>query len=343
MNSKNFGTLATGENTTLYTLSNDYITCTVSDFGSSMVNLWFKDKAGNPIDIVLGFDDVAGYENDKGAYIGCNVGRNANRVSNASFTLNGKVYELDKNEGNNNLHSGFNPYSKRMWNVEDVSDDRIILSLHSPHMDQGFPGNMDLKVTYLLKANELKITYDAICDDDTVICITNHSYFNLNGQGSGAILNHKVKLNADSFIPVDANSIPTGEIVKVAGTPMDFNVPKTIGEEIEADYEPLRNTGGYDHNWCVTDYDGTLREAVVAEGDISGVKMTISTDYPGIQMYAGNFLKGEKGKDDAIYNKREGICFEPQFYPDSVNNENFISPICKANKAFHKEIVYRFE
>lgn len=343
MVNKNFGKITTGENTTLYTLSNENISITVSDFGGSMVNLWVKDKKGNPVDIVLGFDDISGYEGDDGTYIGCNVGRNANRVHNASFSLNGKVYELDKNEGNNNLHSGFNPYSKRMWKVDNVSNDSISLSLFSPNMDQGFPGNMDLKVTYLLEGNELKITYDAKCDEDTVICITNHSYFNLNGQGSGTILNHKVKLNADHFIPVDANSIPTGEIREVSGTPMDFTFTKAVDEEIEADYEPLCNTGGYDHNWCISNYDGTLKEAVVAEGDLSGIKMTISTDYPGIQMYAGNFLENVKGKKGVVYNRREGICFEPQFYPDSVNRENFISPVCKANQPYHKEIVYRFE
>lgn len=343
MDSKNFGILATGENVTLYTISNEYISISVSDFGGSLVNLWVKDKQGNPVDIVLGFDDVLGYECDNGTYIGCNVGRNANRISNASFSLNQKVYELDKNEGNNNLHSGFNPYSKRMWKVNGVDDNSIQLSLFSPHMDQGFPGNMDLSVTYSLNGNELKISYDAKCDKDTVMCFTNHSYFNLNGQGSGTILNHQVKINGDCFIPVDKDSIPTGEIRKVYDTPMDFTNIKRIGKEIEADYEPLQNTGGYDHNWCISDYNGSIKETVVAEGDKTGIRMTLSTDYPGIQMYAGNYLKGEKGKKGAIYNRREGICFEPQFYPDSVNHEEFISPVCKANQLFHKEIVYRFE
>lgn len=342
MNSKNFGTLTTGEDVTLYTLSNENISISVSDFGGSLVNLWVKDKQGNPVDIVLGFDDVLGYEGDGGTYIGCNVGRNANRVHNASFSLNGTAYELDKNEGNNNLHSGFHPYSKRMWKVDSVNENSISLSLFSPHMDQGFPGNMDLTVTYLLNGNELKISYDAKCDQDTVMCFTNHSYFNLNGQGSGTILNHKVKMNADCFIPVDTNSIPTGEIQEVLGTPMDFTESKVVGTEIEADFESLHNTGGYDHNWCVSDYDGSLKEAVVAEGDLTGIKVTLLTDYPGVQMYAGNFLENVKGKEGVVYNRREGICFEPQFYPDSVNRDNFISPICKANQPFHKEIVYRF-
>ena len=343
MKSEGFGKLTTGENTTLYTLSNEQLTITVSDFGGSMVNLWVKDKQGNPVDIVLGFDNVSGYEGDDGTYIGCNVGRNANRIHNAGFFLNGKKYELDKNEGTNNLHSGFNPYSKRMWKVNSVNDNSISLFLFSPHMDQGFPGNMDLTVTYLLEANGLKITYDASCDEDTVINITNHSYFNLNGQGSGTILKHKVKINADSFIPVDTNSIPTGDIGNVSGTPMDFTVSKAIGKDIESDFETLHNTGGYDHNWCINNYDGTLKEAVVAEGDMTGIKMMIFTDYPGIQMYVGNFLDDIKGKEGKVYNRREGICFEPQFYPDSVNHENFYSPVCKANQPFHKEIIYRFE
>ena len=340
---KEFGTLADGQKVGKLELKNEDIRIEVSEYGSSLVSLWVKDKQGNPVDIVLGFDDVSGYETDEqGTYIGCNVGRFANRVNGGQFVLNGQTYQLDHNEGDNTLHSGFHPYSKRIWETELVTEDTVRFSLLSPDGDQGYPGEMKLTVTYQLKKNALHIIYDAKSSKDTPISITNHSYFNLNGQGQGTILNHKVRLNADTFLPIDEKSIPTGEVRSVKGTPMDFTTAKTVGKDIQADDEQLRMGTGYDHNWCINGYDGTLKEAVSVTSDRTGITMTISTDYPGIQMYTGNFLDHVKGRDGSDYNFREAMCFEPQFYPDSVNRDQFVSPITKAEDDYHKEIVYEF-
>lgn len=340
---KDFGSLKNGQKVTLYVLQNDQIKVAISDYGASLISIWVKDKNGTPQDVVLGFEDASGYEQDNSTYIGCNVGRFANRVNNAKFTLNDKTYLLDKNEGENTLHSGFHPYSKRIWEVKSTTEDSISLSLNSPDGDQGFPGDLDLTITYRVEGNALKIIYDGICNKDTMISLTNHSYFNLNGQGNGDVLNHIVKINADYFIPIDARSIPTGEISSVKGTPMDFTQPKEIGKEIEADFEQLKLAKGYDHNWCINDYDGSVREAVVAKSDQTGIQMTVLSNYPGIQMYTGNYLQDTPGKNGAIYDFRNGICFEAQYYPDAVNNEQFVSPICKANEPYHKEIIFQFD
>lgn len=340
---REFGALANGQKVKTLELKNEDIRIEVSEYGASLISLWVKDKEGKPVDIVLGFDDVSGYETDEqGTYIGCNVGRVANRIHGGQFVLNGQTYQLDQNERGNTLHSGFHPYSKRIWETELVTEDTLRFSLLSPDGDQGFPGDMKLTVTYQLKNKALHITYDAVCNKDTPISITNHSYFNLNGQGTGSILDHTVRVNADTFIPIDEKSIPIGEIRSVKGTPMDFTTAKTVGKEICADDEQLRLGNGYDHNWCINGYDGTLKEAVSVTADRTGITMTISTDYPGIQLYTGNFLDHVKGKDGADYNFREAICFEPQFYPDSVNRDQFVSPIMKADEKYHKEIVYEF-
>ncbi len=317
---REFGQLKNGQKINNHVLENEEIRIEVSEFGGSLISLWVKDKNGDFVDIVLGFQDVSGYESDaQGTYIGCNVGRVANRISGASFSLHGEQYKLDANEGNNTLHSGFQPYSKRIWTVEEETTDHISLSLISPDKDQGFPGEMQLKVTYQIAGSSLRIQFDAKSDKDTPISITNHSYFNLNGQGSGTILNHVVSVDADTFVPIDVESIPTGEILNVKGTPMDFTNEKRIGQEIEAEYEQLQLARGYDHNWCLNGYDGTVRKAVIATGDKSGITMTLSTDYPGIQMYTGNYLDQVEGKQGNVYNIREAVCFEPQFYPDAVN------------------------
>lgn len=338
-----FGKTIEGQEVYLFVLKTSKMELAVSDYGSTLVNLIVKDKAGMPVDIALGYDDVAGYESDAGSYLGCNVGRNANRIANAKFVLNGVEYTLDKNDGENNLHSGFAPYSKRVWTVEAQTDSSITFGLESPHMDQGFPGNLKLLVTYkIMSEDTFGIFYEAVSDKDTIINLTNHSYFNLNGEGAGSILNHTVTLHGEYFTPTNANLIPTGEVVPVEGTPMDFRLEKMVGFEILEKYQPLILAGGYDHNW-ITGSDGKLHEIVVAKGDQSGITMTISTDYPGVQMYSGNFLDGISGKCGHRYDKREGICFEPQFYPNAVNQPEFISPVCKAGETYRKQIIYKFK
>lgn len=337
-----FGYTKDGKNTTIYTLKTNHIQLDVSDYGSTLINLFVKDKKGELVDIVLGYDDVTGYETDAGNNFGCNVGRNANRISGARFCLNGVEYLLDKNDGENNLHSGNNPYPKRIWNVEEQTDNCVVFSLESPHMDQGFPGSLKMYVTYeIVGEDSFRIIYEAKPDMDTVINMTNHSYFNLNGEGDGSICGHRVTLHADSFTPADENRIPFGKIASVQNTPMDFRNGKRIAEDINTDDEQIRNGIGFDHNW-VLNHSGEIYEFAKVEGDKSGIVMTIATDYPGVQMYTGNFLDGVEGKGGHIYRKREGICFEPQFYPDAINKPEFISPICKAGQKYRKEIVYTF-
>ncbi len=334
-----FGKTRDGIPTHLYTIKNEDLECRVTDFGSILVSLFAPDKRGEPVDVVLGFDNVSGYENDT-ASLGCNVGRCANRIGGASFTLNGTVYALDKNDGENCLHSGFHPYSKRIWTVTGHTDTAITLTLDSPHMDQGFPGALTMSVTYRLEANTLHIVYEATPDRDTVINMTNHSYFNLNGRGD--ILDHMVMIYASQFTPSDAQSIPIGAFADVAGTPMDFLEPKAIGQDIEADFNQLIQGRGYDHNYVLDGYDGSVRYAVHLYSQTSGILMDLSTDYPGIQMYTANYLEDAHGKGGVAYHPRDAVCFEPQFFPDAINKPGFPSPVCPAGTPFHKEIIYTF-
>ena len=333
---KDFGT------TLLYTMKNDAGTSvSVSDYGAALVSLFVRGKDGNPVDVVLGYDDVTGYEKG-GDSIGATVGRNANRIGGASIEINGVTYELDKNDNGNNLHSGYDYYNKRFWDVAENADDHVTFRLHSPDKDQGYPGALDMYVTYTLDEDSmLTIHYEAVPDKDTVINMTNHSYFNLNGHDSGTVLNHSVTLDAESFTPADRESIPTGEIRSVDGTPMDFRSGKTLGKEIDADYEPLRLGGGYDHNWVLKN-EGRFDKVAEVTADRSGIRMEVYTDLPGVQMYTANFLNGEPGKEGALYGKRSAVCLETQYFPDAIHHDNFPGPVCRAGEKYDTRTAYRF-
>lgn len=339
---KDFGTTEKGQKALLYTMKNDAGTSvSVSDYGAALVSLFVRGKDGNPVDVVLGYDDVTGYEKG-GDSIGATVGRNANRIGGASIEINGVTYELDKNDNGNNLHSGYDYYNKRFWDVAENADDHVTFRLHSPDKDQGYPGALDMYVTYTLDEDSmLTIHYEAVPDKDTVINMTNHSYFNLNGHDSGTVLNHSVTLDAESFTPADRESIPTGEIRSVDGTPMDFRSGKTLGKEIDADYEPLRLGGGYDHNWVLKN-EGRFAKVAEVKSDKSGIKMEVYTDLPGVQMYTANFLDNEPGKDGAFYAKRSAVCLETQYFPDAVHHENFPSPVCRKGEKYDTRTAYRF-
>ena len=302
MKTRSFAQNTKGEAATLYTFENkNGMIMEVSDFGATLYALLVPDKDGNLCDVVLGYDNPEGYEGPSGTFFGATVGRNANRIGNASYVLNGKTYELDKNDGNNNLHSGLDFYSFRIWDVKNTTENSITFSLHSPDGDQGYPGALDVDVTYtLLDDNTLQIEYHGIPDADTIVNMTNHSYFNLNGHASGDVLKHTLWVDADHYTRANAESIPTGEITPVDGTPMDFRVKKEVGRDIDADYEAVIFGKGYDHNWCLNN-NGTFAKVAEINADVSGITMEVYTDLPGVQIYSGNFLIEELGKQGVVY------------------------------------------
>lgn len=229
-----------------------------------------------------------------------------------------------------------------MWKVKEQTENSITFALHSPDGDQNYPGELGIEVTYTLTDdNEIKIQYHGVPTKDTIINMTNHSYFNLSGHKSGSVLDQEVWIDADAYTRADATSIPTGEIVSVDGTPMDFRVPKTIGRDIEEDYEALNFGNGYDHNWVLKPRDGVGKVATLYS-DKTGIEMEVYTDLPGVQMYTANFVEDECGKEGAIYQKHHAVCFETQYFPDAVNHENFVSPICRAGEAYDTTTVYKF-
>ena len=344
-----FGTTKNGEAATLYTFTNKTgMSVSFTDYGANIVHICVPDKDGNIRDIALGFDSVSGYEKN-GPGFGSFIGRYANRIGGAKFSVNGKEYTLEKNDGDNCLHGGFTGYNTLMYEAEIFEDEDALgieFSRLSPDMEQGFPGNVDISVTYTLtEDNELVIEYFAVSDQDTIINLTNHSYFNLAGHdaGAGAAMSMKLKMDCDYFTPTDDALIPTGELRDVTGTPMDFRTLTTIGDRIDADYTPLTQAGGYDHNYVLK----TQREepSLVAEliDEASGRKMEVYTDLPGMQFYAGNFIKnGIVGKGGCTYGKRDGVCFESQFYPNSCNTPDFPSSTLKAGEEFSSATIYRF-
>ena len=334
---ESFGHLPTGEECFLYTISCGAVTACVTDCGASLVKLLVPDSRGRLDDIVLGYDSCEGYLSGDG-YIGGTIGRSANRIKGSGFVLGSKTYSMTPNEGPNNLHSGPDSYNPRLWKLISHTGDAITLELRSPDGDQGFPGNALIRVTYRLDASgALHLIYDAVSDRDTVFNLTNHSYFNLAGhRRTDRAMDQLLSLPGRFFTPADAQGIPTGEKRSVEGTPMDFRTPKPIGRDIAEDYEPLHLQGGYDHNWEVF-----CNPCAQLSDPESGRTMSVSTDCPGIQFYAGNFLNAD-GKEGVHYGKRSGIALETQFYPDSIHHPEWPQPITGAGTQYHTETVYRF-
>lgn len=339
---REFGSTSRYESTKLYTLTcEDGASISVTDFGATLVALRVPDKDGNMRDVVLGYDDAAGYEKG-GVFFGAVVGRCANRIGGAAFEINGVTYTLDKNDNGNNLHSGMDFTHLRRWEVKEKADDHVTFSLFSKDGDQGYPGNVELMVTYeLTEEHEVRCIYDAVPDADTILNLTNHSYFNLEGHDGGDVLAHAAQIDADYFTRADAESIPTGELVPVSKTPMDFRDWRVIGEEIDAPYEALRFGQGYDHNWALNGA-GTYRKVAGLRAPKSGIEMEVYTDLPGMQLYSGNFIVSEQGKKGAVYTRRHGICYETQYFPDAVHHERFESPVCRAGERYHTQTAYRF-
>lgn len=342
-----FGKLDNGTVVYRYTLTNEQgASASFTDLGAIWLTMVVPDRDGKMADVVLGYDTVNGILNGPG-HPGEPVGRNANRIGGAKFTLNGVTYELEKNAaGKNNLHSGPDYYRNRVWDaqVEETSlGTRVSFALVSPDGDQGYPGNANVTVSYTLTPdNSLQLDYHMVSDADTIANFTNHAYFNLAGHTSGCAMNQKVWIDADKFTIADETSIPTGELVCVKGTPMDFTEFKTPAQDIEADYEPLKLGNGYDHNWALNHEAGEMALAAKAVDETSGRTMEVYTDLPGIQFYTANSMNTELGKGKTTYHARDGYCFETQYFPDAINKPEFASPVLKAGEEYKTTTIYKF-
>jgi aldose 1-epimerase len=343
-----FGKAEDGQAVDLYVLKNKSgMEVSITSYGGAVVSLKVPDRSGKLADVVLGYDDVQGYVTDK-AYFGGIIGRYANRIAHGKFALNGATYTLPKNDGENELHGGTKGFNKRVWTVKDVSGpagEALELTYHSRDAEEGYPGNMNVKVVYTLTAkNELKIDYVATTDKDTVVNLTNHSYFNLAGQGNGDILNHRLTIHGQQFSPVDATLIPETQSRAVHGTPFDFTQSEPIGARINQDDQQLKFGRGYDHNWVLNsnrDHRLSLAAEVYEPG--SGRILEVWTTEPGLQFYSGNFLDGSvHGKEGKVYSYRFGFCLETQHFPDSPNHPAFPSTILKPGQRFQSTTVYKF-
>jgi aldose 1-epimerase len=340
---KEFGQTSTGEKVELYTLKNSKgVEAAITNFGGILVSLKVPDRKGKLGDVVLGFDSLDGYLKGH-PYFGAVIGRYGNRIGKAKFRLGGVEYPLARNNGENHLHGGLRGFDKVVWNARTTGP-RLDLSYLSKDGEEGYPGNLAVTVSYALTDNnELRIDYGATTDKDTVINLTNHSYFNLAGQGEGNILGHQVTINADRFTPVDKGLIPTGELRSVEGTPFDFRKPHTIGERVDNKDEQLTLGNGYDHNFVLNGRAGTIRLAARVTESKSGRVMEVLTTEPGVQFYIGNFLDGTiKGKGDKVYQRRYGFCLETQHFPDSPNQPNFPSVVLKPGSRYSTTTIFRF-
>jgi aldose 1-epimerase len=338
-----FGKTEDGTPVELYTLQDGKLTVRIMTYGGIVVSLEVPDRDGKPADVVLGFDSLDGYiKTGNKPYMGAIIGRFANRIAGGTFQLNGKTFHVPRNDGDNALHGGLIGFNKKVWEAREINNG-VELTYVSKNGEQGFPGTLTTTVRYTVSGNELRIEYSATTDADTVLNLTNHSYFNLKGQGNGNILDHQMKINAHRFTPTNANLIPTGELAPVAGTPFDFLKSTVIGLRIDADNQQLKLAHGYDHNW-VLDGDGRKVEvAAEAYEPTTGRVLEVLTDQPGIQFYTGNFLDGTiTGKGGKVYNKRDAFCLETQHFPDSPNHPEFPTTKLRPGETFHSVTTFRF-
>lgn len=338
-----FGRTPDGNDVTIYTLTNkNGLRANVIDYGAILVSLEVPDRKGKLADVTLGFDELDSYI-ERNPMFGSTVGRYANRIANAKFTLDGVEYKLTANSGKNHIHGGGKKrFDKVIWKGKEFQNDEgagVKFSYLSKDGDEGFPGNLNCTVIYTLTDNdELKISYEATTDKPTIVNMTNHSYFNLAGAGNGDVLGHEVMINADNYTPAGEGLIPTGEIHSVKGTPLDFTQPKTIGARIDQ----LTQTRGYDHNYVINNWDGSLRLAARVYEPTTGRVMEVYTTEPGVQFYTANGLKDVKGRAGKVYNKHHGFCLETEHYPDSPNKPNFPSVVLRPGQTYRSETIYKF-
>lgn len=335
-----FGITATGECIHSYHLENAsgaYVE--IIDFGCRLVNIVVPDRNGNMTDVCLGLTSADNYKNDNTS-LGAVVGRVANRIKDGRFSLNGKDYSLAINCGSNHLHGGIIGYGSKIWNA-DIKDNRLVFTMHSEDGEEGYPGNLTLTVTYgWSEDNELSIVYEASTDQDTLINVTSHGYFNLNGEGKGDVLSHELFIDADKITELDDSQAPTGEFISVEGTPFDFRTLHTISKFMSLEHEQFAKSGTYDHNFVI---NGTgLREAAVLQSKESGIRMTCFTDQPGLQLYVPNQPTSQSGKHGIPYEKNSSVCLETQHFPDAINHENFPSIILKPGENFYSKTLYHF-
>ena len=338
-----YGLTKAGKETKLYTITNKKgASITICDLGGIITNLWIPDRDGKLRDIVLAYDNASDYE-DGSAFMGSIIGRVANRISNSKFTLNGQEFNLAQNNGANSLHGGNRGFDKYIWHVSEI-EKGLKLSIDSPDMDENYPGNMHVEVTYTFDdENCLTISYLAKSDQDTLCNLTNHAYFNLEGHDAGHVGNHLMKIYASKYTLADGSSIPTGEIAEVAGTPFDFREAKLVGRDIGEDCQQLKFAGGYDHNYILDKEDKELTLVSETSSTISGIMMTCETTQPAVQFYSGNHMTDNTvGKDGVLYQKQSGLCLETQGYPDAINHDNFPSVVLKAGDTYQEITKYKF-
>ena len=321
----------------LFTLQNEHLTIKISDYGATIVAILMKDRYGKTSDIVLGFDNLQGYLQDKGKiYYGATIGRNANRIKNGKFTLNGKTYQLAINNGPNHLHGGIDNFSSKIFDYE-IKENTLKLSYLSKDMEEGYPGELKLDVFYTLKENQLEIVYDAIGNQDTVCNITNHTYFNLAGEGSGSIAEHFLQIKADQFIGCDTNGMATTEF-DVDSTPFDFRNFHKIGDYLHQNHLQLLNAKGFDHHFIFN----TDQNQIQLKDEKSGRRLTFSSTQNGAQIYTANWFEEEHGKGNSIYRQHDGIAIEPQWMPDAINRKEQPS-LLKANQPYHQVTTITFD
>ena len=341
---EDFDTTVDGKNVSLYYIKADKITVAFTNYGARIVGLWVPDKDGTMTDVVVGLNSTKGYQNSTEPYFGATIGRVGNRIAKGTFTLNGKEYHVPLNNGKNSLHGGLKGFQGVVWNVEQPNDKTLVFTYTSPDGEEGFPGNLKVKVTYSVDDSQnLKMDYEATTDQNTPVNLTNHAFFNLNGEGSGTVLNHKVMINADAYTPVDDGLIPLGKQEKVAGTPFDFTTFHTIGERVETDSQQLKNGKGYDHNFALTNNTATMHDAATVVGDKTGIVMKVITQEPGLQFYSGNFMQGKNTfKSGAKDDFRTAFAIETQHFPDAINQPTFASIVLEPGKTYHTVSQYQF-
>ncbi|WP_037316985.1 aldose epimerase family protein [Salegentibacter sp. Hel_I_6] len=345
MQKEDYGTTSDGEKVAQYTLTNENgMEVKIITYGGRITSLKAPNKNDEFENVVLGFDSLEQYTKDN-PFFGALIGRFGNRIANGKFTLDGEEYTLAQNDGQNHLHGGEKGFDKVVWTVDDASTNSLTLSYISEDMEEGYPGTLETTVVYTLtEDNALEVDYNATTDKKTVLNLTQHAYFNLSGDFSETILDHKIEINADKFLPVNETLIPTGELKDVAGTPFDFREAKTVEQHIEEKNEQLERGKGYDHNWVLNEQDSGMRFAASAYHEESGRMLEVHTNEPGIQFYSGNFLDGTLPQADGEgnYGHRSGFCLETQHYPDSPNQEGFPSVVLEPGETYSSKTSFKF-